>query len=82
LTIPNLSQSSVGHLAGGWLELAMPDLGLTDPVLGFGSDRVLEAVRSDSSDFAGLVGLPLLRMVEYGGDSATFWVSKAAVGRP
>ena len=37
--------SNFGHLAGGWLELAMPELGLTHPVPGFGSDRVVEAVR-------------------------------------
>jgi hypothetical protein len=70
--------SNFGHLTGGWLQLAMPELGLTIHVLGFGSDHVLRAVRSDSPDFAGLVGLPLLRMVEYGGDGATFWLRRPA----
>ena len=70
--------SNFGHLTGGWLELAMPELNLTTQVRGQGSDQVLNAVQCDSPDFAGLVGLPLLRMVEYGGDDASFWVRKPA----
>jgi hypothetical protein len=54
----------------------MPELGLTNQILGFGSDHVLEAAQSATSDLAGLIGLPLLRMVEYGGDDAAFWVRK------
>ena len=73
--------TNFGQLLGGWFELAMPELGLTVPILGFGSDPVLHAVQADSSDFAGLVGLPLLRMVEYGGDRAEFWVRTSA-GNP
>ncbi|HZN34247.1 MAG TPA: hypothetical protein VFB80_10525 [Pirellulaceae bacterium] len=66
--------SNFGSLTGGWLELSMPELGLTQLVLGYGSDAVWQAVQSDCPDFAGLVGLPLLRLVEYGGDSAAFWL--------
>jgi hypothetical protein len=54
----------------------MPELGLTNLVLGFGSDHVLQAVQSDCLDFQGLVGLPLLRMLEYGGDEVAFWIRK------
>lgn len=68
--------SNFGHLTGCWLELALPELGLRNQILGFGSDHVLQVVQSDSSDFAGLVGLPLLRMVDYGGDSSSFWMRK------
>ena len=68
--------TNFGTLTGGWLELHMPELGLTNQLLGYGSGPVLQAVQLDSPDFAGLVGLPLLRMVEYGGDSASFWVRK------
>jgi hypothetical protein len=73
--------TNFGQLSGGWLELAMPELNLTNQLHGFGSDHILQAVQSDSPDFAGLVGLPLLRLVEYGGDSATFWV-RAGGGIP
>jgi hypothetical protein len=72
--------SNFGQLSGGWLELAVPELGLTNQILGFGSDHVLQAVQSDSSDFAGLAGLPLLRLVEYGGDGAAFWLRKPKQG--
>jgi hypothetical protein len=68
--------SNFGRLIGGWLELAIPELGLTSRVLGFGSDQVLQAVQSDCPDFRGLVGLPLLRMTEYGGDDVAFWIRK------
>lgn len=69
--------SNFGRLSGAWLELAVPELGLTTLVVGYGSDQVLQAVQRDSPDFAGVVGLPLLRMVEYGGDTASFWVQEA-----
>ena len=64
-------ESNFGTLNGGWLSIEMPELGLSTPVLGFGSDQVLNAVQSDSPAFAGLVGLPLLRMTKYGGDATT-----------
>src|SRR5262249_13854648 len=35
-------QSNFGPLTGGWLKLAMPGLGLTSPILGFGSDVVFQ----------------------------------------
>jgi hypothetical protein len=45
---------------------------------GFGSDPVLQAVQVDRPDFAGLAGLPLLRLVEYGGNDTSFWLRKPA----
>jgi len=54
----------------------MPELGLTEIVRGYGSDQLLRAVRSDSSEFDGLVGLPLLRMLEFGGNRSEFWIRK------
>jgi hypothetical protein len=75
-TVAGGIDSNFGHLTGGWLELAMSELDLTSPVLGFGSDHVLQAVQSATTSFAGLAGLPLLRMVEYGGDSETFWLRR------
>ena len=67
-------ESNFGTLNGGWLSIEMPELGLSTQVLGFGSDQVLQTVQSDSPDFAGLIGLPLLRMTEYGGDATSFWL--------
>jgi hypothetical protein len=68
--------SNFGTLNGGWLRIEMPELGLATQVLGFSSDQVCHAVQSDSPDFAGLVGLPLLRLTEYGGDTTSFWLKK------
>jgi hypothetical protein len=69
--------SNFGHL-GAWLELNMPELGLGSQLLGFGNDHVFHTVQLDSPDFAGLVGLPFLRMVEYGGNATSFWIRAAA----
>jgi hypothetical protein len=69
-------QTNFGTMQGGWFELAMPEFGLIGRVPGFGSNQVLRAVRSDSHDFSGLVGLPLLRMLDYGGDDSAFWICK------
>ena len=74
--------TNFGTMAGGWFALAMPEFGLVGRVPGFGSDQVLRAVRSDSPDFSGLVGLPLLRMLEYGGDDAAFWIRKREPASP
>lgn len=70
--------TNFGLLEGGWLLLQMPELGLTQPVLGFASDAVMTAAKASSTDFEGLAGLPLLRSVEYGGDANSFWVRSAA----
>jgi hypothetical protein len=35
---------------------------------------VTDAIRASSQDFEGLVGLPLLRKLQYGGDADHFWV--------
>ena len=68
--------TNFGAMAGAWLKLAMPEFAVTGRVAGFGSDQVLRAVQSDSPDFSGIVGLPLLRMFEYGGDEDAFWIRK------
>ena len=69
--------SNFGPMLRAWIQLSMPELDLTSDVLGFGSEHVLQTTRSASSEFAGLVGLPLLRLVEYGGDGDRFWLRKA-----
>ena len=58
----------------------MPELGLVQPIHGYGSDSVAQAVKRDSSDFSGLVGLPLLRLMDYGGDAHGFWLRQAVGG--
>lgn len=70
--------SNFGRLTGAWLELAMPELGLNTLVVGYGSGQLLQTVQRDSIDFAGVAGLPLLRMVEYGGDATSFWIQEAS----
>lgn len=65
--------SNFGSLNGGWIRLAMPDFGLDLDILGYGNPQVSLAVASDHPSFQGLVGLPLLRLGEYGGDANEFW---------
>jgi hypothetical protein len=68
------TNSNFGPLSGAWLEVFMPELSLNTQILSYGSDQVVQAVQRDSLDFAGLVGLPLLRLVEYGGNATSFWL--------
>lgn len=70
-------QSNFGSLQGGWLQLAMPELGLVQAVPGYASDTVAAAAKASHIDFEGLAGLPLLRLLEYGGDANWFWVRAA-----
>ena len=67
-------QSNFGLLQGGWLRLAMPEFGLIQPLVGYASNAVAAAVKASHADFEGLAGLPLLRLLEYGGDADWFWV--------
>ena len=67
-------RSNFGLLQGGWLRLTMPELGMDQDVIGFASDAVVSATKASSPDFEGLAGLPLLRLLEYGGDADCFWI--------
>ncbi len=73
--------SNFGLLQGGWLQLAMPELGLTQTVLGYASDAVAAAAAASHPDFEGLAGLPLLRLAEYGGDADWFWIRAGGGGQ-
>jgi len=66
--------TNFGRMDGGWVRVMIPDVGFDEEVLGYASDRVVNTAQRDSPDFEGLVGLPLLRMLEYGGDADWFWI--------
>jgi hypothetical protein len=62
-----------GLMHGGMLQLDMPACGLVQLVHGYGNDIVGAGVAADDPNFMGLVGLPLLRLGEYGGNATDFW---------
>lgn len=66
--------ANFGPMSGGWVRLFSTELGLVEFVPAYGSDEIAAAVRKDHPDFAGLVGLPVLRLMEYGGNHDTFWL--------
>jgi hypothetical protein len=66
--------TNFGPMEGGWLRVALPELRLDRAVLGYAGDAVIATVRASSPDFKGLAGLPLLRMLAYGGDADSFWI--------
>ena len=68
------TNSNFGSLEGGWLRVVIPELGFDEKTLGYADDAVVNVVKRSDPDFAGLVGLPMLRMVEFGGNSSRFWV--------
>jgi hypothetical protein len=79
--IPGLSvNSNFGVLLGGWVRVVIPEIGFDEKVLGYASDAVAAAAQASSPDFVGLAGLPLLRMMEYGGDSDWFWIRPGTSG--
>lgn len=69
-------ETNFGTLEGGWLRIEMPELGISEVVIGYGSDSVAKAAKSSCADFSGLAGLPLLRLAEFGGNAHEFWVRK------
>src|SRR5256885_2263751 len=70
---PGMS-TNFGPLEGGWLRIRVPEIGFDEDVLAYGGHEVVLAARASHNDFEGLVGLPLLRMMEYGGDRDEFWL--------
>jgi hypothetical protein len=70
---PGMS-SNFGPLDGGWLRTQMPEIGFDENVLAYSSDAVVQAAQASHADFSGLAGLPLLKMLQYGGDRDSFWI--------
>lgn len=77
---PNLN-SNFGLLLGGWVHLAMPELGLDHDMEGYASGQVVAGTKASTPDIEGLAGLPFLRLLEYGGDSSWFWL-RVGAGSP
>ena len=75
------SDSNFGLVRGGWLRLAIPEIGFDARFVGFANDKVVEIVKRSDRRFGGLIGLPLLRMLEYGGDQGCFWVRTSDLPR-
>jgi hypothetical protein len=67
-------ETNFGTLNGFWVHLHMPELGLDTDLIGYASDAVASSTQASSPDFRGLAGLPLLRLLEYGGDANSFWL--------
>lgn len=65
--------SNFGTMTGGLLRLYTPELGLVETILGYGNDRIAATAARSHPDFTGIVGLPLLRLGEYGGNATDFW---------
>ena len=73
-----ITDSNFGPLAGGWLRIAIPELAFDIKTLGYANDAVVKVVKRSDPGFAGLVGLPFLRMLNYGGDGGSFWIRPLA----
>lgn len=72
---PNID-TNFGLLKGAWFQLSMPTFGLTQKILGYGSDDVVLSVNASQPEFVGLVGLPLLRLLQYEGDADSFGIRR------
>ena len=76
----NDSNSNFGLVHGGWLRLVISEIGFDAKFIGYANDKVVEIAKRSDRRFGGLIGLPLLRMLEYGGDRGYFWVRAAENG--
>jgi len=72
------ANTNFGILEGAWFRLALPELGLTQKLFGYASDDVVTSTKLNRADFDGLAGLPLLRLLEYGGNAEEFWIRKVS----
>ncbi len=69
--------SNFGPLGAGWLSVTVPEAGDEFKILGYANDAVVQVVQRSDSAFDGLIGLPLLGLLRYGGDQGYFWVENA-----
>jgi hypothetical protein len=60
-------------MIGGLPRLYNPELGVVETVLGYGNDQLAATAARSHPDFVGVVGPPLLRIGEYGGNATDFW---------
>ncbi len=67
-------ETNFGVMKGGWIRVAIPGLDFNGRVLGYASDAAVWSAKRSHSDFEGLIGLPLLRKGEYGGNARWFWL--------
>jgi hypothetical protein len=70
--------TNYGLMPGGTVRVVIPAIGFDRIVLTYASDAAVATIRKSHADFAGLVGLPFLRLMEYGGDADWFWIRSAA----
>jgi len=67
-------ETNFGRMKGGWIRVAIPGLDFGGRVLGYASDAIVASAMRSHSGFEGLIGLPLLRKGEYGGNARWFWL--------
>jgi len=67
--------TNFGSLDGGWLRVQIPEIGFDEAVLAYAGKTVVQAAAESHADFEALAGLPLLKMMVYGGDSDSFWIN-------
>jgi hypothetical protein len=72
-----LEASNFGPMIGGALRVVIPEIGFDRQLMGFANDNIVRVLQAESPDFAGLVELPFLRLMEYGGDATDFWIRPA-----
>lgn len=72
------TNSNFGQLESGWLRFAIKEIGFAAEILGHANDSIVNVVKRSDPKFAGLIGLPLLRMLEYGGNQGWFWIRSSS----
>jgi hypothetical protein len=66
--------TNLGKLPGAWVQLYNPEFdGLVELTLAYGSNQAADMAAKSDPKFVGLIGLPLLRLGEYGGNATDFW---------
>ncbi len=74
---PVASQTNYGTLQGGWVLVEVPGCNFKDVLVGYESDVVVQQAKQACPDFDAIIGLPLLREFNYGGDRQEFWILPA-----
>jgi hypothetical protein len=70
--------TNFGNLTSGWVRMTIPQTRFNHEMRVYGSDTVVHSVQQSDRWFTAVIGLPLLRMFEFGGDADRFWIRDAS----
>ena len=66
-------KNNFGWQEGGWFIVEIPEISFRTEIIGYRNDSMVSVAQRSHPSFQGVLGLPILRLGEYGGNKDEFW---------